>query len=86
MDLLVLNSKGIYRVSDFNKEYCDIGWLWKLILLFTCKRVNFTVENIELDKKYDFDKFKIEVWTNGTLYSSNLSSEGGIFMDYLESV
>lgn len=83
MDLLVLNGKG-YRVSDFNKEYCDINAIAVDSSFSPVKKVNFTVGNTRVGQSIDFDKLEIEVWTNGTITPQEaLSTGAGIFMDYL---
>ncbi len=66
MDLLVLNGKG-YRVSDLNKEYCDINSIAVDSSFSPVKKVNFTVGNTRVGQSIDFDKLEIEVWTNGTI-------------------
>jgi len=83
MDLLVLNGKG-YRVSDLNKEYCDINSIAVDSSFSPVKKVNFTVGNTRVGQSIDFDKLEIEVWTNGTITPQEaLSTGAGIFIDYL---
>ena len=83
MDLLVLNGKG-YRVSDLNKEYCDINSIAVDSSFSPVKKVNFMVGNTRVGQSIDFDKLEIEVWTNGTITPQEaLSTGAGIFIDYL---
>ena len=83
MDLLVLNGKG-YRVSDLNKEYCDINSIAVDSSLSPVKKVNVMVGNTRVGQSIDFDKLEIEVWTNGTITPQEaLSTGAGIFIDYL---
>ena len=83
MDLLVLNGKG-YRVSDLNKEYCDINSIAVDSSFSPVKKVNFTVGNTRVGQSIDFDKLEIEVWTDGTITPQEaLSTGAGIFIDYL---
>ena len=83
MDLLVLNGKG-YRVSDLNKEYCDINSITVDSSFSPVKKVNFIVGNTRVGQSIDFDKLEIEVWTNGTITPQEaLSTGAGIFIDYL---
>ena len=83
MDLLVLNGKG-YRVSDLNKEYCDINSIAVDSSFSPVKKVNFIVGNTRVGQSIDFDKLEIEVWTNGTITPQEaLSTGAGIFIDYL---
>lgn len=83
MDLLVLNGKG-YRISDLNKEHCEINSIAVDSSFSPVKKVNFTVGNTRVGQSIDFDKLEIEVWTNGTITPQEaLSTGAGIFMDYL---
>lgn len=84
MDLLVLNGKG-YRVSDLNKEYCDINVIAVDSSFSPVTKVNFAVGNTRVGQSIDFDKLEIEVWTNGTITPQEaLSTGAGIFMNYLK--
>ena len=84
MDLLVLNGKG-YRVSDLNKEYCDINAIAVDSSFSPVTKVNFAVGNTRVGQSIDFDKLEIEVWTNGTITPQEALSKGaGIFMNYLK--
>lgn len=84
IEFLVLNGNG-YRVSDLNKEYCDINAIAVDSSFSPVKKVNFTVGNTRVGQSIDYDALEIEVWTDGTITPAEAISNGAtIFIEYLE--
>lgn len=65
MELKVARGKGYVTALD-NKEAFDlpVGWIYIDTLFSPVHRVNYTVTNIRVGKRTDYDKLTLEVWTN----------------------
>ncbi|MFA5087340.1 MAG: DNA-directed RNA polymerase subunit alpha [Candidatus Paceibacterota bacterium] len=56
-----------YRFHDIEKEKKDIGVIGLDAIFTPIKKVNYTVENMRVGKRTDFDKVILEVETDGTI-------------------
>lgn len=67
IEMLVENGLGYMPAEQQAKDKSEIG-LISLDAIFTpMKRVNFTVENMRVGKRTDFDRLILEIETDGTI-------------------
>jgi DNA-directed RNA polymerase subunit alpha len=67
MSMTVEMGRG-YNASEKNKrEDMPIGTIPVDSIYTPVRKVNFTVENTRVGNVTDYDKLKLEVWTNGTI-------------------
>lgn len=60
--------KGVgYKFHDTEKEKKDIGVIGLDAIFTPIKKVNYTVENMRVGKRTDFDKVILEIDTDGTI-------------------
>lgn len=68
MEIKVARGKGYVAAVD-NKEQFDlpIGWIYVDTLFSPVLRVNYTVTNVRVGKRTDYDKLTLEVWTDSAV-------------------
>ncbi|MFA5012987.1 MAG: DNA-directed RNA polymerase subunit alpha [Candidatus Paceibacterota bacterium] len=68
--------KGIgYRFSDSEAQKKDIGVIGLDAVFTPIKKVNYTVENMRVGKRTDFDKVVLEIETDGTITPEDALAE-----------
>lgn len=68
--------KGVgYRFHDAEKEKKDIGVIGLDAIFTPIRKVNYTVENMRVGKRTDFDKVILEVDTDGTITPEDAMEE-----------
>jgi DNA-directed RNA polymerase subunit alpha len=74
MEIKVGRGRG-YVSADVNKtKVTDIGWIAVDSIYTPVKKVNYSVENARVGQSMDYDKLTIEVETNGTFSSREVTS------------
>ncbi|MDY3737686.1 MAG: DNA-directed RNA polymerase subunit alpha [Peptoniphilaceae bacterium] len=81
----IVDGKG-YALSEDNKSDDDpIGTIAIDSTFTPVKRCNFSIENMRVGHRTDFDKLILEVWTNGTITPQEALAEGSkILIEDLE--
>ena len=94
MEIMIGRGRG-YVPADLNKaKATDIGWIAVDSIYTPVKKVNYNVENARVGQSMDYDKLTIEVETNGTLSSREVTSLAAkiiqdhtqLFVDLVESM
>ena len=74
MEIMIGRGRG-YVPADINKtRVSDIGWIAIDSIYTPVKKVNYNVENARVGQSMNYDKLTIEVETNGTLSSREVTS------------
>lgn len=74
MEIMIGRGRG-YVPADINKtRVSDIGWIAIDSIYTPVKKVNYNVENARVGQNMNYDKLTIEVETNGTLSSREVTS------------
>ena len=74
MEIMIGRGRG-YVPADINKtRLSDIGWIAIDSIYTPVKKVNYNVENARVGQSMNYDKLTIEVETNGTLSSREVTS------------
>lgn len=85
MELLVENGKGYSIAEKHKNEEAPIGTIAIDASFTPVEKVNFTVENTRVGNETDLDKLTLEVWTNGTSSSQEVTAKAAqILMNYFE--
>lgn len=74
MEIMIGRGRG-YVPADINKtKITDAGWIAVDSIYTAVKKVNYNVENARVGQSMDYDKLTIEVETNGTFSSREVTS------------
>lgn len=75
MEVLIEYGLGYEPAEERKKEKLEIGEIPLDAIYTPVRKVNFTVENVRVEERTDFDKLKIEVETDGTRTPEEAISE-----------
>jgi DNA-directed RNA polymerase subunit alpha len=67
MELYAVHGRGYVPAEDINIDDLPIGYIKMDGLFSPVTKVNFTVENVRVKARTDFEKLTLEVWTDGTV-------------------
>lgn len=83
MELTLDHGRG-YVTADRNKPAQNVIGVIPIDSIYTpVRRVNYTVENTRVGDATDFDKLTLEVWTNGTIKTTDaVSLSARILVDH----
>ena len=94
MEIMIGRGRG-YVSADSNKtRVTDAGWIAVDSIYTPVKKVNYNVESARVGQSMDYDKLTIEVETNGTFSSREVTSLAAkiiqdhtqLFVDLVESM
>lgn len=85
MELEVNVGKG-YVPAELNKKpEQSIGFIAMDALFSPVKKVNYTVENVRVGQRTDYDKIVLEIWTDGSIMPDDaLAYAAKILKDHLQ--
>ncbi len=66
MELYAVRGRGYVPAEDINIEDLPVGYIKMDGLFSPVTKVNFTVENVRVKARTDFEKLTLEIWTDGT--------------------
>jgi DNA-directed RNA polymerase subunit alpha len=75
-----------YVPAEINEEYVDeVGTIPLDAVFSPVRRVKFSIENTRIGQRNDYDKLKLEVWTDGTISPVDAVGEAAkIAKDYFD--
>ncbi len=74
MEITLEKGRG-YVTAEKNKRHSTPIGILPIDSIFTpVRKVNFTVENTRVGQITDYDKLKLEIWTNGSIRSDEAAS------------
>ncbi len=87
MEVLVEHGLGYEPVEERKKEKLEIGEIPLDAIYTPVRKVNFTVENVRVEEKTDFDKLKMEIETDGTITpEESMSQASAILINHLSLI
>ncbi|HOK23193.1 MAG TPA: DNA-directed RNA polymerase subunit alpha [Candidatus Hydrothermia bacterium] len=66
MELVAVRGRGYVPAEEIQLEDLPVGYIMMDGLFSPVKKVNFTVENVRVKARTDFEKMVLEIWTDET--------------------
>ena len=66
-DLVVAKGRGYVPAAEYPQDFLPEGYIYIDGLFSPVTKVNFTVENVRVKERTDFEKLTLEIWTDGTI-------------------
>ncbi len=66
-DLIVAKGRGYIPAEEYPQDLYPEGYIFLDGLFSPVTKVNFTVENVRVKERTDFEKLTLEIWTDGTI-------------------
>ncbi len=86
MEVYAQAGKGFVPANELDEKR-EIGWIPVDGVFTPVMKVNYHVENVRVEKKTDYDKMVLEIWTKKSILPNEaLKKATGILMDHLQIV
>ena len=86
-ELVVARGWGYQPIDEIPKHLFPAGYIFVDGIFSPVTKVNFTVENIRVEERTDYERLNLEIWTDGTRKPWDVLQEAArILLDHFERV